>query len=125
MAKINVSELTSTIMEELEKYSDEIAENVKKEAKKVSKNCKNELKNTSPKDTGEYAEGWATKTLFENKETIRIAVHNKKYQLTHLLEKGHAKVTGGRVEGIPHIAPAEEKAKTEFLKSVEAVIKGK
>lgn len=123
--KISVDELASTIMKELNDYSDEIAEKIKKSAKKVARDCASELKSTSPEQTGEYASGWKTKVAFENRGNIRIIVHNaKKPRLTHLLEKGHAKVNGGRVAAIPHIKPAEEKAKAEFVKKVEEAVKG-
>lgn len=122
MANTNISDLSATIMKELKAYSDDIAEEIKKEAKRVAKECVDELKETSPKDTGKYSKSWKTKVEYENRQSIRIKIHNTESQLTHLLEKGHAKVGGGRVRAIPHIEPAEQNAVDKFQRAVEGVI---
>ena len=55
---------------------------------------------------------------------VFLTIHNKDhYYLTHLLEHGHAKKGGGRVEGKPHIRPAEEQVIKEFMAEVEEAIK--
>lgn len=82
---------------------------MKKAVKKTATEVKKQIAATAPSDTGAYAKSWATKTVSENSHTLEITVHSKnRYQLAHLLEKGHAKRGGGRVSGKPHIAPAEE-----------------
>jgi hypothetical protein len=53
-----------------------------------------------------------------------VVVHSKnRYQLTHLLENGHAKRGGGRVRAIPHIGPAEEIGIRELEERIERALK--
>ena len=79
-------------------------EDIKEE---VAEDTVSNLKQTSPKKTGKYAKSWKV-----TKKGTKYIVHAKPpyHRLTHLLERGHAKVNGGRVPGKVHIAPAEEKA---------------
>lgn len=82
--------------------------------KKAARKTVDELKNgaLTPANTGEYADGWGQTTVRDSDDWCEIVVHNKKrWQLTHLLEKGHAKFlwgipTGERVPAYPHILPA-------------------
>ena len=84
---------------------------------------KNEISANAPKDTGKYAKSWATKKTGENSHSLEMTVHSKnRYQLAHLLEKGHAKRGGGRVPGKPHIAPAEENGVQLFEKLIEEAL---
>lgn len=119
MASIN--NLSREIAKALSTYTNEVTEGMEKAQVEVAKNTVKILKQTSPKGkTESYAKGWTTKTVGNAQ-----VVHNKTdYQLTHLLETGHAKVNGGRVAPRVHIRPAEEKAIEEFTKEVERVIKG-
>ena len=84
--------------------------------KDLAKHAVKQLKATSPKRTGKYASGWTKK-----KRGKAIVVHNKSYQLTHLLEKGHAKRGGGRVAVRVHIAPVEKQVQS----MVEPVLRKK
>ena len=122
--KIRLQELEIEIVKELKDYSDEVAEGIKKAVKDVVKETVRTLKATSPRDTGEYARGWTSKVEFESSEDIRVRISNRtKPQLTHLLENGHAKVNGDRVDGRPHIRPAEQDAADKLVGAVKVVIK--
>ncbi|MCQ2017475.1 HK97 gp10 family phage protein [Clostridium butyricum] len=117
MAKIN---LADEIAKALTEYTTEITEGIEKEKKRIAKGAVSILKKTSPEDTGDYAKGWKVSDI-----NGKQVVHNKTdYQLTHLLEYGHAKVKGGRVEARPHIRQAEEKVIEEFTQAVKDVIQG-
>ena len=109
--KCTIDNLAKTIMEGLQEYADVASADVKTAVRKAGKNVKAEISANAPKRTGAYARSWAVKTEKETAHSLEVVVHSKnRYQIAHLLEHGHAKRGGGRVAGIPHIAPAEEKA---------------
>lgn len=109
--KCTIDNLAKTIMEGLQEYADVASEDVKTAVRKAGKNVKTEISANAPKRTGAYAKSWAVKTQKETANSLEVVVHSKnRYQIAHLLEHGHAKRGGGRVAGIPHIAPAEENA---------------
>ena len=115
----NVKDLSTQIAAALAAYSDEITEGLEVAKKETAKSVVQNLRATSPKETGDYAKGWRVSQI-----GTKQVIHNKtNYQLTHLLENGHAKVNGGRVAAKVHIRPAEEKAIAEFISGVERVIK--
>ena len=107
---MKIDKLADAVVKELMEYSQDVVDATKEECVKVADETKQLLQTTSPKRTNKYARGWRQKTTYEDKGNIRVTVYNTRYMLTHLLENGHAKVNGGRVNGIPHIAPAERKA---------------
>ncbi|MGF3066951.1 HK97 gp10 family phage protein [Facklamia sp. P12950] len=75
-------------------------------------------------ETGKYSKSWSVKKEKETSNSIELVVHSKnRYQLAHLLEKGHVLRQGGRVSGRPHIAPAEEKGVRELEENIMRKLK--
>lgn len=114
MSNIRVEDLAKEIEKYLNNYKEDIQEDVENVANEVSKEAVVELKQTSPKNQGtrknKYYLGWTATKDRKSKNRFTIKIHNKtNYQLTHLLEFGHATRNGGRTKAIPHIRPAEEK----------------
>lgn len=88
------------------------------------------LHSAHPAGSGEYSswdsynKGWTIKEA-KKKKSVMAQIHNaKKYRLTHLLEKGHAKVNGGRTRAFPHIAPVAEAAEKELVENIRKHISG-
>lgn len=121
--------LQKALSEYLENYVEDIQEDVEEATDIVTKEAKEELIQTSPKsgvarDT-KYYEGWALKNGTKNKNYryTRVIWNKTNYQLTHLLEFGHATRNGRRTKAIPHIRPVEEKYKKEFEKKLKDKIR--
>lgn len=116
-------ELTIQIKEVLDEYSAELRDAVKEACEGVAKDTAKRLRDTSPKKTGDYAKGWSAR---KNKDADWTVYNRTDPGLTHLLEKGHAVKPRpthpgkkDRVNGIPHIKPAEEWANEELQRRIE------
>ena len=105
----SIDDLTAEVMQGLSEYAELSDKAMKKAVRKTATAVKNEISANAPKKTGRYHKSWTAKKVKENSHTLEMTVHSKdRYQLTHLLENGHALRNGGRAKAFPHIAPAEE-----------------
>jgi hypothetical protein len=112
-------------MKGLEEYKDLSTDAMKESVEKVAKDVKKNIQAKAPVLTGKYKKSWKITKTDENNERLVMTVHAGRYQLTHLLEHGHAKRNGGRTKAIPHIAPAEEEGIKELENDItEALEKG-
>lgn len=126
--KVTADEIQDAIMKYLQEYKEDIEEDVVETVNDITKKARDELKQTSPRsgvarDT-KYYKGWAVKLKKKSAGTYHKVVWNKtNYQLTHLLEFGHATRKGGRTSPIPHIRPVEEKYRVKFVDLLEQKIR--
>lgn len=118
--RVSVDQMADIIMEGLMEYAELAADVMKDCVKKAGNTVKKETQAGAPEKSGRYQKSWAVKRQRETSSTLEVVVHSRnRYQLTHLLEKGHAKRGGGRVRAIPHIALAEEKGIRELEESIK------
>lgn len=119
MTKTSIDSFADSMADILKMYTEDMERSLEDSKETVAKDGVKTLKVTSPKKTGRYQKGWRAKKI-----GTRWVVHNATdYQLTHLLEKGHAKVGGGRVPAYPHIGPVEDQIIVGLEKKVEEAIK--
>lgn len=106
-------DISLEIANRLADFTEDVQEALEESASEVTEEAIKTLKATSPTRTKKYAKSWIRK-----KTSHGYVIHNKRYYLTHLLEHGHAKRGGGRVEGIKHIEPVEQQAIESFEQRV-------
>jgi len=120
---VSTGDLASELVQAIADYTEDVAAAISDDVTETTKAIVGEIKNTAPRDTGEYARGW-TRRKGRSPDEVSYTIYNRtKPQLTHLLEHGHAKRGGGRVEGRPHIGPAVDRHIPAMERRVEQIIK--
>lgn len=119
MNRIGMDGLEKVIDQELDDYIKETTSIMREVVEEVTDNAVDTLKISSPRKTDKYARGWKSKTTSDSSTGLTKSIHNRTPGLTHLLENGHAKQNGGRVEGQKHIEIVEKSA----VKSLEDKLK--
>lgn len=129
--KVKVDQLAKEIEKALADFVGVTDEACEKGVRETAKEAVDALRNAHPKGSGEYGswdktynKGWKVMQTKTDKRYHRKAtIHNAtNYQLTHLLEKGHAKVNGGRTRAFPHIAPVAEKCEGDLVRNIRKYI---
>ena len=119
----NTKSVSIQMQKILDEFDDRVNDVLAQAAGETADESADKLRNTSPRRSGEYANGWTVKKLSRGD----VVVHNTHYQLTHLLENGHViknkKGTYGRTRGIKHIKPVETWANKEFQQKIERGLK--
>lgn len=125
--KVTLENLDKAIAEILNEYQGDVVDNINEITAVVTKKGAQAVKNESLSKfnnvnlpRGRYGSGW-TSQVETGRFSAQGTIYNSKYPgLPHLLENGHAKRNGGRVEGTPHIQPIEEKITQEYIRKIEA-----
>ena len=117
---VGIEDLARLIAKDLEDYTEEVEEKVEQTIMEVTDEALYSLRNNevlkSLKGTGKYRVGFFARDVYKTKGKkkgfYKIVITNKKYQLTHLLEYGHAMANGGRSKSFKHWEEAQRIADT-------------
>jgi hypothetical protein len=119
---IKADDLQKQLAKYLEEYREDIEEDVEESVDETTEKAKEELKADSQskfklhgRETP-YYRGWSVKLSKRDRtKYVKVIWNRTNYQLTHLLEFGHATRNGGRTKAVPHIRPIEEKYNQKFV----------
>ena len=127
MPKANPNNLDKVVMAELDAFANALPGDILESQKTAAKAAVKELKAGAPRQTGEYAKSWKTKTT-KKRTGAETVIYSTKPGLPHLLEYGHQVVVNGQNVGharaYPHIKEAEETANRLFETELERRIGG-
>lgn len=120
---VNINDLANEITSAVREYTEDVSTSIAKKVDEVAKEVLKETKQMAPKRTGEYARTFKITKEDTFGSTKRIIWNRKHYRRVHLLEFGHAKVNGGRVQAFPHLRPAYDKHAANLDDEIKEIIR--
>lgn len=122
MVNIPIDRLADELVLAIKEYTEDVEIGVRKAVDKTAREVLKEAQALAPKRTGEYAKTFTITKDDGYGVTRRIIWNKKHYRRVHLLEFGHAKVNGGRVQAYPHLRPAYEKHGAKLPDELKRII---
>lgn len=134
MAGISPDQLSHELAKTLAEYGKLAQHEVHDILESVGDEAKSRVTSASPKGkrrgSGKYKRGWKVK-IEESGSSTSVTVHNKHYQLTHLMEFGHrTRLKHGKygkqaaVGAQPHIDEVNEWAQRELERRIRKALGG-
>lgn len=122
MVDVRIDQLADVITQAVREYTEDVTAGIERELDSISKAVLKDTKSGSPVDTGDYKKGWTRKKQTSGGQ-INYTIYNKDEPgLVHLLEFGHAKQSGGRVEAYPHLRPAYDAHVPQMTERIRRII---
>ena len=116
-----MTDFNKQLTEALSEYSSTCEAEIQKIIQDVAKQAQKRLSLNSPVRTGKYKGGWKVK-IEKRAGYTKAHIHNKQFQLTHLLEYGHKVHKTGHAAARPHIAAVEQWAINEVEKRIKGAL---
>ena len=119
--KIRPLDLSSAVADLLDQYGEEIEAELAETIEELAEEGVRRLQSVNSfsakgNPTGAYARSWTQEETQQTRTTRARTIYNADhYQLPHLLEFGHAKANGGRVQGYAHIAPVNSWIESQIV----------
>ena len=117
--KTTIDKLSANIGKILQDYENGVLLTAEEVTKKIGQKGATAVRQESKAhgwgEHTKYDSGWKSQFVKE-RLSYRAQIHNANVPgLPHLLENGHAKRGGGRVNGVAHIKPIEDKLNEEYF----------
>lgn len=120
---VSMEHILNTIPQQLEPMLEGAVDRASRYAnRRVKTNARHAGFHTDTDTGSRYVRGWGRKIQKNGNETSAEVGNRETPGLAHLLEKGHAKVGGGRVQAFPHIKTAADEAALKLWKEVKEAV---